>query len=413
MEQAAIILLKTNVAIIIFAAFYWLVLKKLTFYNLNRFFFLFAVTFSLVFPFVEIGILQIPKLAVIPELMPSIIAPISENTYGKWFQLLSSLWLTGTIILFGKLLLQLKSLYAVHKKSYSEFKNNSIRFTSESISPFSFGNKVYINPELHTNDELKTILTHELIHVKHKHTIDILLTELVLIINWFNPFIWLLRKSIKENLEFITDNEVLKKGVEKKNYQYQLLKVSTKIPVDGLQNAFSIADLKKRILQMNKEKTSQYKVFVYASIPLLALLLLCFNQPLQTAANELVQVVQPLLISKKEPVENKADAPVIINEPKQPETSGRLKPSVRVSNLEEEKINLVLDSKSFNDQAELLPPPPEEAPIVQVVTGKYIGTTIDPVTNEVIVTGRPKVTKDVIQTSNNKSEFVVVGYKIE
>jgi beta-lactamase regulating signal transducer with metallopeptidase domain len=77
------------------------------------------------------------------------------------------------------------------------------------IIPFSFGNSIFINKQLHSLDELREIVRHEFVHVKQKHSMDILWSELLCIACWYNPFSWLLKRSIRQNLEFIADSKVL------------------------------------------------------------------------------------------------------------------------------------------------------------------------------------------------------------
>ncbi len=78
---------------------------------------------------------------------------------------------------------------------------------------------------MHSGEDLEEIIRHEFVHVKQKHTIDIMWCELLCMLNWFNPFVWMLRHNVKQNLEFIADNKVLQSGLDRKEYQYLLLKV--------------------------------------------------------------------------------------------------------------------------------------------------------------------------------------------
>jgi beta-lactamase regulating signal transducer with metallopeptidase domain len=94
------------------------------------------------------------------------------------------------------------------------------------------------------------------VHVRQKHTVDILLAELLTIVNWYNPFVWLIRYSIRQNLEFIADCEVLKKGLDKKSYQYHLLSVMGQVEYK-LANNFNFSSLKKRIVMMNKLRSAR------------------------------------------------------------------------------------------------------------------------------------------------------------
>ncbi|HEY4337397.1 MAG TPA: M56 family metallopeptidase, partial [Puia sp.] len=145
------------------------------------------------------------------------------------------------------------------------------------ITPFSFGNTIYINPNLHTEKEWKEIILHEYVHIRQHHTLDILLAELVTILNWYNPFAWALRHSIRQNLEFIADQQVLDKGVDKKEYQYHLLSVMGH-PGYRLANNFNFSSLKKRIVMMNKIRSARLHLLRFLFLlPLLAVILLAFR----------------------------------------------------------------------------------------------------------------------------------------
>ena len=149
--------------------------------------------------------------------------------------------------------------------------------TNAVVSPFSFGNAIYFNRLLHTEDELQRIIQHEFVHVKQKHTIDLLTAELLCVINWFNPFAWAIRYSIRQNLEFIADNKVIANGIDKKEYQYLLLKV-TGVPQYSITGNFNFSNLKKRIAMMNKMKTARLHLAKFLFIvPLLVIMLLAFR----------------------------------------------------------------------------------------------------------------------------------------
>lgn len=102
-------------------------------------------------------------------------------------------------------------------------------------APCSFANNIFINPEKYEWDTYNQILLHEKVHIRQKHSLDILLAELVLIFQWFNPFAWIYRKEIESNLEFLTDDQLVQRNeVEKSSYQLSLLKVSILIPSSAL-----------------------------------------------------------------------------------------------------------------------------------------------------------------------------------
>jgi hypothetical protein len=145
------------------------------------------------------------------------------------------------------------------------------------IIPFTFGNSIYINKLKHSADELKEIIRHESVHVYQKHTADVLITEFICMLNWYNPFAWLIKHSIKQNLEFLADDTVLVSGIDKKSYQYLLLKVMGNSPLTVTSN-LNFSSLKKRIYMMNKTKTSGTHLLKFLFIlPVIALLMLAFR----------------------------------------------------------------------------------------------------------------------------------------
>src|SRR5690606_7561295 len=152
---------------------------------------------------------------------------------------------------------------------------------------FSFWQSIYLNPERHKATELEPILQHELVHVKGWHTLDVLLAELNTVFYWFNPGAWLLKKAIKENLEFIADQNVIWAGVDRKAYQYLLLKV-VGAPEPQISNQFHFPSLKRRIVMMNKKKSSLMHSARYAVlVPLIAapiLFIACSEEGAETAS---------------------------------------------------------------------------------------------------------------------------------
>lgn len=160
----------------------------------------------------------------------------------------------------------------------------------EDITPFSFGNAIFINKEIHNDDELQEIIRHEFVHVKQKHTVDIIWCELLCILNWYNPFAWLLRWSMKQNLEFIADNKVLQNGFDKKEYQYLLLKVMGNRQF-AFTNHFNFSFLKRRIVMMNTIKSAKVQLIKFMFLlPVVAVLLLSFRKEMQKAASSQTRV---------------------------------------------------------------------------------------------------------------------------
>jgi hypothetical protein len=149
-------------------------------------------------------------------------------------------------------------------------------------APCSFGNSIFINPEKYDWDTYSQILAHEKIHVQQGHSYDILLAELALIFQWFNPFAWLYRKAIEDNLEFLTDNDLLKdEDIDRSSYQLSLVKVSAPHFPVSLTTNYNQSILKRRLIMMNAKKSNLNTTWKYLFIaPLLMVFVCVINEPI-------------------------------------------------------------------------------------------------------------------------------------
>lgn len=154
-------------------------------------------------------------------------------------------------------------------------------------APCSFANNIFINPEKYDWDTYNQILLHEKVHIMQGHSWDILLAEIVLIFQWFNPFAWIYRKEIENNLEFLTDDDLVQhKGVEMSTYQLSLLKVSAPHFPLSLTTNYNQSLLKKRIAMMNAKKSSVHTAWKYLFLlPLLVMFACILNEPVAYGQN--------------------------------------------------------------------------------------------------------------------------------
>jgi hypothetical protein len=184
----------------------------------------------------------------------------------------------GSVVLTARMIVRWLSLIRLRRKA-TLIGGDAVKIyqVDEPVIPFSFGSAIYINQHLHTEKEWEDIVLHEYVHIRQRHTLDILIAELVCIANWYNPFAWLIRYSIRQNLEFIADQQVLDKGVDRKGYQYHLLKVMGE-PRYRLANNFNFSSLKKRIVMMNKMRSAKVQLLkLLFLLPLAAVLLVAFR----------------------------------------------------------------------------------------------------------------------------------------
>lgn len=277
-----LVLLKINLVLILFSASYYLLLRRLTFYSLNRIFLIFGITFSSAYPFINLTHLfanQSPVPAFIPLFNQNVKQFIQQDSVSMFWQLITLLFYAGVLLMALRLLIQFISLRRMHQKSVpSRLQNFAVRILNEEVSPFSFWQTIYINPALHQAQDLKNILEHEKVHVEEWHTLDIILAEICVVFYWFNPGVWLMKRAVRENIEFITDAKILKKGINKKAYQYSLLDVGNLKPSVAIVNNFSLSDLRKRIMMMNTKQSSKVNLSRYLLIlPVLLCITLAFT----------------------------------------------------------------------------------------------------------------------------------------
>lgn len=282
MPHFFIILFKINLILVLFAAAYHLVLRRLTFYTLNRVFLLLGILFSTIYPFINLteffnSFKSAPRF--LPQLNQHVSQFAQQDSISFTWQVLTSVFYAGVFLMASRLIIQFISLYGVHKNSKPGWiEHIKVRILNDEVSPFSFWQNIYINPLLHKKDDLKNIIEHERIHVEEWHTLDIIIAEISLVFYWFNPGVWLMKKAVKENIEFITDAKILKKGIDKKAYQYSLLDVGNLRPSVAIVNHFNLSDLKKRIQMMNVKRSSKVNLTRYIFVlPVLLIVTLAFT----------------------------------------------------------------------------------------------------------------------------------------
>ena len=147
--------------------------------------------------------------------------------------------------------------------------------------PCSFFKYIFIHPDSYEFDTYEQIIDHEKIHVQQKHSLDLLLGEIAVIFFWFNPISWWLRKEIEKNVEYQTDELLLKKEPEqKKGYQLNLLKIGTYNKPLAITTNYNQSLLKQRIMKMNSKKSNPYSYWKYTFlVPILVGVLLLINAP--------------------------------------------------------------------------------------------------------------------------------------
>jgi TonB-dependent SusC/RagA subfamily outer membrane receptor len=288
MPALLLYLLKLSISLSIVWIFYQLCLRRLTFYKLNRWYLLGYSVLAFFIPLINIGpmlldgpsgeplvVQYIPAIDTVPT---AVFAPVEAAPVMTGRTVVVLIFVLGAVLLLVRSVVRWLSLVRLRNRARLIVGEGlKIYQVDAPIIPFSFGSAIYINRHLHTEQEWSDIILHEYVHIRQKHTVDILLAELICVLNWYNPFCWLIRHSIRQNLEFIADSQVLDSGVDKKGYQYHLLQVIGE-PQYRLANNFNFSSLKKRIVMMNKIRSARLHLLKLLFIlPLITVLLVAFR----------------------------------------------------------------------------------------------------------------------------------------
>lgn len=303
-----IYLLKANILLVLFYAFYKLIFSRDTFFSWRRVILMASYVMALCLPLLNVSawMQQQDTLAEASDLynqvfLPEVVVSPFATSVFSVTNLLLGIWIGGMALLLARFFFQLISIFRLAWSSESsEINGIKIKILKQSGSPFSFFHWIFINLNAQNADSLDEILIHEGAHVRQWHSLDIIFSELFTVFFCLNPFAWLLKREVRINLEYLADEKVLDEGRESKGYQYHLLGLAYHKNLVSLSNNFNILPLKKRIKMMNKKRSNELKRLSYLFfLPLAGILMIACNldsKP-QKAEGEKAQAA-PAAISK-------------------------------------------------------------------------------------------------------------------
>lgn len=336
MNNFIIYSIEIGVCLALFYSAYWLFLKKETFFKLNRFYLIFSIAASLFVPLLNLSpattngeVSFVTKYLTKPieqyeqsissnfnanyleeknqlndskkskyykgnlipneesetisesNLTQTLSSAPSESTHfnGKlnWISIALIVYFAGVALFFIRFLANIIWIlaYAITHKPQQISGMKVIR-AEKNISPFSFLNLIVISKQDYPQTELDKIISHEKVHIQQKHSIDLILLELLLVFQWFNPFVWMYKRAVKINHEYLADHGTLDSGVDLPSYQYSLLNQVLR------ENNFEIASnynlsIKKRIAMMLKKRSSKLSALkLTIALPILIFLFSAF-----------------------------------------------------------------------------------------------------------------------------------------
>lgn len=345
METFIVYLIKATICLTLFSVFFRLFLMRETFFQFTRITLLMSLIVCSILPFAKLKIdgssivnqsfTNLENIILSRNISETINVPIKEtelslnsrndnlnqknateqlvtpNNYQKsshtrslnitsteksifainWVTILLSIYWIGLVLMIMRLIISLmrikqlvKNGILVHSKDFR------LVVTPENIVAFSFFKNIVLS-ETDYHDNPEEIILHEKMHIQKRHSIDVIFAELILILHWFNPMVWMLCRDLREIHEYEADNAVINKGIEAQKYQLLLVKKAVgERRFTSVVNSFNQSKIKNRITMMLKKESSVWaRLKVLFIVPLAAVMLLAFAQPENEIKTQLVK----------------------------------------------------------------------------------------------------------------------------
>ncbi len=280
-------LVKSSLCTGVFYGLYYLLLRKNTFFTLNRVYLLLTLLLSLVIPIINIS-LSTESISdnsiynnnyiqgiVVYANAPAHTLQLSELNYNSLamliFIIFSSIFIA--VYIYSVIRINLLKIKAVH----AQHDSTNLYIINKEIPAFSFIKSIFVSKSIYQSKDFCEIFKHEKIHIDNYHSLDLLFVSIIKSILWLNPFIYLYEKALRENHEFTADNLIINQGVRKEDYKKLMLSATLKNLFAAPVNSFSMSMIKKRFKMLNKNNSRKSEYIKYLMfIPLSAILFFAF-----------------------------------------------------------------------------------------------------------------------------------------
>ena len=366
-----IYILKSAVCLSLFYLFYRLLLSKETFHRFNRIALLGILFLSLLIPFIEVTtahqtelsqtVLTVEQLLMMAEAMDPAEVTVAqpEELSISWVQVLLLFYLVGIIFFACRNLYSLSRLLLLIKSGKRERLEGGVRLIvlEREVAPFSWMRYIVISRK-DLEEDGREILIHEMAHIQNRHSIDLLVADICIFFQWFNPGIWLLKQELQNIHEYEADETVINEGIDAKDYQLLLIKKAVGTRLYSMANSFNHSKLKKRITMMLKEKSNPWARLKYLYVlPLAAIAVTAFARPeisekveeiSAVKVNDLAEIVEKKSEENvvKEPIDTTKNKVVVVGYRTEKKdsvlTSGKKKVAISVQGISGEGKPLVI-----------------------------------------------------------------------
>ena len=301
-----IYMLKTALCLSVFYLFYRFWLSKETFHRFNRMVLIGLILVAFVIPSLKVS--QNFHLPQIEQVFERLNIPEEEMEQEQDLQKMEQvttttlhtqlekersdftiltlgnlgfLYLGGALLMLLRYIFSIVCIYRLIRYGEKECWKGEVRLVvhQQNVAPFSWKRYIVLSRQ-DLEEHGDEIIAHEYAHILHKHSRDLILAEICLLFQWFNPAMWLFRKELKTVHEFEADESVLKAGIDAKKYQLLLIQKTVGTRLYSMVNSFDHSSLKKRITMMLKKKSNPWKLSKYLIVfPLAAITAVLFARP--------------------------------------------------------------------------------------------------------------------------------------
>lgn len=282
-------LFRSMLILLAFVSLYQLALHKDSHFSLIRLFLLIGIFATLFIPLAEIPyqviVEKLPDNEVFKEVQEQAGSIASTQDVQQiefnWLRLLYWVYLIGVISFVGRLLFSLSHIWFLYRESRIVYSDGiKLCLNSKVSEPFTFGSLVFIDNETYLKAQKSEIIAHEKVHLMQKHWIDVVLSELLITLQWFNPLAWYYNRIVKQNLEFLADRGVLNQGYSIEEYIQSIICVTMGAEASVLANHFRFSQNKRRLKMMKNDRKSKWRQLkLLLVLPLIGGFLWAFSEP--------------------------------------------------------------------------------------------------------------------------------------
>lgn len=282
-------ILKSSLCLALFYLFYRLLLSKETFHRFNRIALLGVMLISCLLPLIRVTVDQATVVNTSVMLVEEDMlmypwemqAVVQEEAAFPWREWLVAVYFLGILFFLLRNFLSLGYVFYLIRHSRCRRMENGICLVvhQAGFAPFSWMKYIVIS-QTDLDENGTDILTHEEAHIRNGHSWDLLLVELCVWLQWFNPAAWLLKQELQNVHEYEADEAVLRQGIDAKRYQMLLIKKAVGARLYSIANSFNHSSLKKRITMMIRKKSNPWARVKYLYVlPLAAVTVAAFARP--------------------------------------------------------------------------------------------------------------------------------------